>query len=480
MQTILDNLNVKEKCQHFTPPRIIGTMLEMIGYTTSSHILNKKILENSFGNGDILIAIVQKYIKCCIENSVSTKDITKGLSQNLYGIELDIELYKTALKRLRELIRAHNLPPIKWNLFNADALLWRSKVNFDYIIGNPPYIAYQYIDSHNRAILKKHFTVCAKGRFDYCYAFIESAINQLSPNGKLVQLVPNNIYKNVFADELRQLLKPHITEIKIYPTQRLFKNTLTSASVFLYENARKKTTIKCTDVTNAKSYTIPKKALGVKWILSYTKVCKTETLRFGDIFKAASSVATLLNSAFIIDENQALTLENTCIRIAVSPKSIRYQKKEFIIFPYHYKNGKLYRFNEKEFQKHFPAIVKHLKKFWKELNSRASDSSTKWFEYGRSQALQHMNTKKLLLSTIVTNEVRVYYVNETTIPYSGIYIIQNGYRYNLSDAKKILTSEEFFHYAQKIGINVNGKSVRITCQDINNFRFPKGLIYGTT
>lgn len=82
-----------------------------------------------------------------------------------------------------------------------------------------------------------------------------------------------------------------------------------------------------------------------------------------------------------------------------------------------------------------------------------------------------MNQKKLLLSTVVTNNVELYELDINTVPYSGIYIISKDEEYDLNDAKIILQSKDFFEYVQRIGINVSGKSIRITCKDINNFEF---------
>ena len=85
----------------------------------------------------------------------------------------------------------------------------------------------------------------------------------------------------------------------------------------------------------------------------------------------------------------------------------------------------------------------YLLKNKKELKKRDADKSAQWFEYGRSQALQNMNKKKLLISTVVTNEVNTYETGTKSIPYAGIYVISEK-GYDLKIAKKILESEEFF------------------------------------
>ena len=81
-----------------------------------------------------------------------------------------------------------------------------------------------------------------------------------------------------------------------------------------------------------------------------------------------------------------------------------------------------------------------------------------------------MNTVGLV-STIITNNVEIYQLDKSTIPYSGIYITVLDQAYTLLDAVDILTSDAFMNYVRNIGISVSGKSLRITCKDINNYKF---------
>ena len=123
----------------------------------------------------------------------------------------------------------------------------------------------------------------------------------------------------------------------------------------------------------------------------------------------------------------------------------------------------------------YPGIIKHLEKFRDKLESRDSDKSSKWFEYGRSQAIDNLNQRKLLISFIVTNRVNVYELDEKTIPYSGIYIVPKA-NLDLSLAKEILESNEFYDYVKRIGIYVSGSSLRITANDIKKFDISKWRI----
>ena len=131
MSTIFDNANNKTKCQKFTPVHLAETMLDIAGYTSDVH--GKKFLENSFGSGNILSVVVRRYIECCIHAGHTPEEISGNLSKDIYGIELDEELYKQSIRRLNEIASEYNIPCVHWALFNENALTWETPLSFDYL-----------------------------------------------------------------------------------------------------------------------------------------------------------------------------------------------------------------------------------------------------------------------------------------------------------------------------------------------------------
>lgn len=475
---------MNKKCQVFTPREVVEAMLDKIGYKEG--VYGKKVLENSCGVGNILCVVVERYIKICLVEGYSNISIKKGLELDIYGVEIDKIHFNKCIENLNHIAEKYGLYNIDWKILNIDSLNKKWEVKFDYLIGNPPYIKYSEINSSIRKFVKENFKTCSIGKFDYCYAFIESALENLNDTGKMIYLIPNSIFKNVFGKNLRAMMLDDLTEIIDYKNLKIFPGVSTSSALILIEKGRKTEKIIYQDVKRNFTSELSKKSLGEKWIFREEKgEEKASTNKFGDFFNASISIATLLNEAYVVKEfedngeyivTKSYNIEKEVIKRAMSPKSMSYGKTEMIIFPYYYRLGELKRYTLREFEEKFPQAVKYLKQFENKLQKRKSSENTEWFEYGRTQALKNLNQSKLLLSTVVTSKIKVYELNEESIPYSGIFITPKS-SLSLNIAKRILTSEDFLNYAKGIGIQANGESVRITVNDINNFHIDlEGLI----
>lgn len=473
---------MNENFQVFTPENYVRELLDSVGYT--KNLYGKKILENSCGDGNILAAVVQRYIDDCNAKGLSRTKIKNGLSRDIYGVEIDSIQYEKCIQKLNMILKHNNIKNVEWKIYNEDYLRWSEKIDFQYIVGNPPYITYSELNQKEQNYVKETFSTCKKGKFDYCYAFIEKSILSLSKEGKMAYLIPSSIFKTVFGLDLRNFMKQYITEIKDYTKERVFNTALVKSAIMILECERLKATLHYSDMTAKKQIEIPIEKLEDKWFFS-KNICNG-IHRFGDFFKVSHVVATLLNEAYVLRDGTYFEVENgylcknhiierDVVKETATPRSLRYNKHEKIIFPYTYQKGKLVKFEQEQFEQMYPGAAAYLNEYKAKLNARKSDKNVKWFEYGRSQALNSLNCEKLLLSTVITENVEVYSLKEDCIPYAGMYIVQNENNtntgYTLDYAIKVLKSDEFKNYVLKVGIPISGNSVRITSKDVEDFKF---------
>lgn len=85
---------------------------------------------------------------------------------------------------------------------------------FDYIIGNPPYVPIEGLDEDEKRTYRERFNT-AKGRFDLYILFFEQALRLLAENGRLVFITPEKFEYVDTAVPLRRLMATyHIEEIE--------------------------------------------------------------------------------------------------------------------------------------------------------------------------------------------------------------------------------------------------------------------------
>lgn len=471
---------MNKKCQVFTPTDYVEELLDSVGYI--ENLYGRKILENSCGDGNILAVVVQRYINDCKNQGLSRTKIKNGLSRDIHGVEIDPEQYNKCILKLNDVLKKNGINPVKWSIYNEDYLRKQDKSKYCYIVGNPPYITYKEMEEEDQKYLKATFSSCKKGKFDYCYAFIEKSISSLASNGKMAYLIPSSIFKTVFGAKIRECMKPYIEVIRDFTQEKMFDNALVKSAIMVL-NANRKDEVLCyTDMTLEKNFMIKVDALGDKWF--FTENIGHGDRRFGDYFQVSHVVATLLNRAYVLKEDEYKEskdyyqcnnhdIEKLVVRSTATPRTLRYNKTEKIIFPYSYENGHLRRFSKEEFEQLFPGAANYLNDYREQLNERKSDDSVQWFEYGRSQALSGLNVEKLLISTVITKDVAVYRLGEECIPYAGMYIVsrENNHEISLDQAMAILKNRNFMQYVLDVGIHISGSSLRITSKDIEDYRF---------
>ena len=220
-----------------------------------------KILDPACGSGRFLIAIVNflfKLIKL-FDDEKEDFEIKKNIIQNnLYGIEIDSTAY--FISKLRLLMWLYSENPsdmtvhedklknlkiydiekiideniIDFNIYNVDFLFdfdLDKNLQFDFIIGNPPYIENKKIkDTELKKRIYKNFKSAYK-LFDLSIIFLEKSLNIMknNENSYLSFILSNKFLSADYGVKIREILlrQTELKEINNVSSLKLFNKTAT-------------------------------------------------------------------------------------------------------------------------------------------------------------------------------------------------------------------------------------------------------------
>ena len=490
----------KDLGQVFTPDWVVNLILDRVGYKGVS-LLEKRIFEPSAGKGAFLTEIVRRYIKGAQKQKWSRKKIKQGLESCVVGVEIDKDLYQKCIDNLDSTAEKYGIKNVVWSLHNQDALSLKSdKLEFDFVVGNPPYIRVHNLDTQVRDVLKKEYDFCKKGMIDIYLAFFELGLSVLKQNGALMYITPNMFLRNSSNQDFRNYLIENrlITEMIDFGALQVFENANTyncitqikknntkiSFDYFLGNNTsvKKVNTIQCADYLNK------------KFVFSSRE--DTEFIKQKQQGKTIADVATVqygfatLRDKIYIDKNPSdktgkllynnkqkhLTsfndeLVETEILYDVVKGSRMFQgnalRKTKILFPYQKVNSRWVVITEKEMKQNYPYAWKYLLKHKNELQKRDMDKGALWYEYGRSQAVQSIHNDKIIVDILVNGRINVEMVDKNTMVYSGIFIV--GSRSALRKIVSELKEQDFLRYARILGKDMQGNYKSINTAIIRSY-----------
>jgi adenine-specific DNA-methyltransferase len=464
--------------QVYTPEWIVDTILKEINFN-GNKILNKKIIDPACGDGAFLTKIVKIVIDEALKNNKSNKEIKNILEKNIYGIEIDKEEYLKCIDNLNNIVneKLRDNININWNIFNSNTLIKYKKFEnqFDYIVGNPPYIRIHNLDEETRKILKNEFQF-SKGTIDIYISFFELGFKLANKNGILGYITPNSFLRNSSYKDFRKFLKEKkaVKTLIDFKSNKIFKDfaTYTAITIIDFNNSKNyfsykeliNNTIK--EVNQIKFDDLDDKnwSLSSKEDMLFLKKLYENTFyKVSDFFEVQYGFATLRDKIFIgdiMDEKNNLVLfnnywiEKNILKKIVKGSRFKGNKTEikYIIFPYKKINNCFYPIEEDKLKKNYPYANNYLLAHKEELLKRDRDKNTNWYEFGRSQGIQNCHKEKIVVSSLMKDKVNFHLLDENVYVYSGIFITKKNPEYIWDMIINILNSDDFKKY-----ISIKGK-----------------------
>ncbi|MGH1461982.1 MAG: Eco57I restriction-modification methylase domain-containing protein [Neptuniibacter sp.] len=195
-----------DKGQIYTRTNVVEFMLTIIGLNTPDEIERARILEPSCGEGEFVVAIVDRLI-----NLPPKRPTVDQLSKQLLAVDLvenSLEIAKGKVALLLE-ERGYNKLEVsllleRW-FVSTDFLLTQVTSDFTHIIGNPPYVRVENIPKTLLREYRRQFSTMTD-RADLYIPFYEKCLSLLVNCGRLSFICTDRWTKNTYGKSLRELI----------------------------------------------------------------------------------------------------------------------------------------------------------------------------------------------------------------------------------------------------------------------------------
>lgn len=198
-----DATTQKLRGSYYTPTKLAEFITKQFETDIKENRI-KSILEPSCGDGVFLKALSKsKYVK----------NVDKVI-----GIEIDQEEANKASSNILPNMKIIHDDFIK--LYNRRL----KKERYDLILGNPPYIRYQYLDDVQREIqsdILVHNGMKSNKLINAWVCFLVAAVELLNEGGKIAFVIPAEILQVVYAEDLRLFLSNTLEKITIITFEEL-------------------------------------------------------------------------------------------------------------------------------------------------------------------------------------------------------------------------------------------------------------------
>ena len=379
--------------------------------------------------------------------------------------------------------------------------VWHEKGGFDVVIGNPPYLRIQGIRKEDPAfadLLVKLYEA-ATGSFDLYVCFAEKGISLTHTKGLLNFIMPVKWTNSAFGKGLRKLVKRQMAAKKIisFSAHQVFNaSTYTGIQFFAKNNRLLAYTELNRDLPNNNELekyiqrfhednfnTYPAKELPESgWVLTDRKTdeildkINKHTLQVKDVFeKFFTGLQTSKDSVYFIMDakvegnyiigyskelDKKIEIEKGLVKPLLKGEQVhRYEKlrtNNYVIFPYHIKDGKAILMEEPEIKDRFPKGYEYLKINEKALRGRENgrlNNDAYWFRYIYPKNLTLFDSPKLICpdismgSNYAFDEKGEFYDTTTLYGYIKYPHIIHSYKFYLG----VLNSSVCWYYLKNTG-----------------------------
>ena len=473
-------VKVKHKGKIYTPDYLVNIILDQ-GHYVIGNINKKHAIDNSCGDGQFLIHMVERYCEDFLKNNNDLKELKKELEKYIHGIEYDNEELIICKDRCSLVAEKYGIKDVKWDFINADTLktdIYDGKM--DFVLGNPPYVRVHNLNEDFGTV--KSYLFGNGGMTDLYIVFYEKSLMMLNKTGILCYITPSSFFTSVAGTNMRN-----------YFNNNYLLESICDLKHFQPFNAITYTTIVCLNKNNKNNevdyYEFDEDKLKPKYIdrLSQNDYIINNNYYFSTVsnlnllrkilnnysnsdIEVKNGFATLADKIFIND----FDFESKYIIPVVKGSRAKWTK---IFYPYD-KEGKLIPEDEiKKDKKMYEYITSKKEDLLKRSNEK--DDVQYWYAYGRSQAIKDTYKEKISINSLITKSTKLKIVDVKPGEgiYSGLYIMSK----NISNKKikEALMDDEFNVFVSLLGKYKNGGCYTFSSKDVKcylDYKLGGGLL----
>lgn len=460
-------IKVKHHGKIYTPDYLVEIILDQGNYK-SDNILKKHVIDNSCGDGQFMIRVVDRYCKNFLNNSQDLLQLKKELEEFIHAIEIDGDELQVCIERCNKVAALYGVTDIKWDFRNEDTLKCTEFDNkMDFVVGNPPYVRVHNLNESFDSV--KSYLFGNGGMTDLYIVFYEIGIKMLNKTGILSYITPSSFFTSVAGNNMRHYLIDNqilesVCDLKhfqpfnaiTYTTIICINKKHKSNQVTYYEFDEEKLKpfvvagLELNDYfINENFYFSTKNNLSVLKKIIFN-------MRKSDI-AVKNGYATLADKVFISN----FDFDSKFIIPVVKASRALWTK---IFYPYD-KNGKIISEEELKKDEKMYAYLLSMKNQLVERDNE-NDGDKFWYAFGRSQGLNDTYKDKVSINALIreSKDLKIVDVPAGSGVYSGLYIISGSI--SIDEIKEALLDEEFGTYIRLLGKYKSGGYYTFSSKDV--------------
>lgn len=230
-----DSSEQKLRGAYYTPLQLANAMVRFVAADNIN-----SVLEPSCGDGVFL-------------DSLATLDKIKNI-HNITAVEIESDEAEKVRDNFKD---SKNVSVLNEDFFDYYQRVY-GKETYDLILGNPPYIRYQYLTEEQREIQSNILTshgMKSNKLINAWVAFLVACVQLLSDNGKIAFVIPAEILQVVYAEDLRLFLSNQLSKITLITFEQLvFPDIEQEILVFIGEKGKEEKGIRIIELNNLEDF----------------------------------------------------------------------------------------------------------------------------------------------------------------------------------------------------------------------------------